>query len=216
MIQIARALVDQRKGIAALAGITFSFDPQIATLDTFPRCLITVRTPGQAFRGFAVVPFFATERITMNPEDQASDDLEAKVDLVTRAILAAPISYTRACRIHSQDKGPEVLGMSGSSREALITWAGYASWDTRPSFVLSATSLSVLAAGVIGSTVTVTTEADAAWTAVSNDAWITITAGATGTGTGTVTYTVAANVGTSRTGTMTLANQTFTVSQAAP
>jgi len=216
VIQIARALVAQRQAIAALSGITFSFDPQIATLDTFPRCLITVRTPGQAFRGFAVVPFFATERLTLNPEDQPADELEAKVALISRAIVAAPISYARTCRIHSQDKGPEILGMSGSSREAVITWAGYASWDTRPEFDLSSTSLSVLAAGVVGSTITVTTAADAAWSAVSNDAWITVTAGATRTGTGTVTYTVAANVGALRSGTLTVANQTFTVSQAAP
>lgn len=216
MIQIARALVTQRQAIAALSGITFSFDLQITTLDTFPRCLITVRTPGQAFRGFAVVPFFATERLTLNPEDQSADDLEAKAALITRAIVAAPLYYTRACRIHSQDKGPEILGMSGSSREAVITWAGYASWDTRPTFTLSSTSLSVLASGVVGSTVTVTTAADALWSAVSNVGWITVTSSSTTTGTGTVTYTVAANVGALRTGTLTVANQTFTVTQAAP
>lgn len=215
MIQIARALVDQRKAITALSGITFSFDPQIATLDLFPRCLITVRTPG-AFRGFAVVPFFATERLTLNPENQLAEDIEEKVALITRAIVAAPLYYTRACRIHSQDKGPEILGMSGSSREAVITWAGYASGDTRPTFTLSSTSLSVLAAGVVGSTVTVTTAADALWSAVSNVGWITVTSSSTTTGTGTVTYTVAANVGALRTGALTIANQTFTVTQAAP
>jgi len=216
VIQIARALVAQRQAISALSGITFSFDPQIATLDTFPRCLETVRTPGQAFRGFAVVPFFMTERLTMSPEDQVADELEAKVALISRAIVAAPLYYSRACRIHSQDKGPEILGMSGSSREAVITWAGYASWDTRPTFTLSSTSLSVLAAGVVGSTVTVTTAPDALWSVVSNVGWITVTSSATTTGTGTVTYTVAANVGVLRTGTITVANQTFTVTQAAP
>lgn len=56
------------------------------------------------------------------------------------------------------------------------------------------------------------------WTAtVSNSAasWITITSGASGSGNGTVTYTVAANSSiSSRTGTMTIAGQTFTVTQA--
>ncbi len=53
------------------------------------------------------------------------------------------------------------------------------------------------------------------WTAVSNDAWISITSrSATGTGNGTVEYAVSANTSTStRTGTITIAEQTFTVTQ---
>ncbi|MBI1763742.1 MAG: hypothetical protein HYR56_20135 [Acidobacteria bacterium] len=53
------------------------------------------------------------------------------------------------------------------------------------------------------------------WTATSNAAWLTLTAGATGVGTGTVNYTVAANAGATRTGTLTVAGQTFTVTQLA-
>jgi hypothetical protein len=54
------------------------------------------------------------------------------------------------------------------------------------------------------------------WTAVSDVSWITITAGASGTGDGTVAYTVAKNPGGPkrlRTGTMTIAGQTVTVTQ---
>jgi hypothetical protein len=51
---------------------------------------------------------------------------------------------------------------------------------------------------------------------VSNASWITVTAGASGTGNGSVGYTVAANTGAARSGTMTIAGQTFTVNQAAP
>ncbi|HJW87015.1 MAG TPA: BACON domain-containing carbohydrate-binding protein [Candidatus Brocadiaceae bacterium] len=44
--------------------------------------------------------------------------------------------------------------------------------------------------------------------------WITVTSGSSGTGNGTVVYSVSANTGTSpRTGTMTIAGQTFTVTQ---
>jgi hypothetical protein len=45
--------------------------------------------------------------------------------------------------------------------------------------------------------------------------WITITAGATGTGNGSVSYLVPPNVGAARTGTLTIAGRTFTVTQAA-
>lgn len=53
------------------------------------------------------------------------------------------------------------------------------------------------------------------WTAVSNDPFITITAGASGAGNGVVRYTVAANTNTvRRAGTMSIAGQTFTLIQA--
>ncbi len=54
-----------------------------------------------------------------------------------------------------------------------------------------------------------------AWTAVSNDGFITITSGGSGTGNGTVHYSVAANSSTNPVpGTMTIAGNTFTVNQA--
>ncbi len=64
-------------------------------------------------------------------------------------------------------------------------------------------------------TVTTTTAA-CAWTASSNALpWLTITSGASGTGNGSVGLSIAANTGAARTGTATIAGQTFTVNQAA-
>lgn len=54
------------------------------------------------------------------------------------------------------------------------------------------------------------------WAATSNVPWVTITSGATGSGAGTVNYTVATNASTLvRSGTMSIAAQTFTVNQGA-
>jgi len=66
-----------------------------------------------------------------------------------------------------------------------------------------------------GANVTVTAPDGCAWTAVSNASWLTITAGASGSGNGSVTYAVAAYIGNpkNRTGTMTIAGRTFTVTQ---
>src|ERR1019366_5560758 len=81
-------------------------------------------------------------------------------------------------------------------------------------FVLSATEASPTAAGG-ASTVGVTAAHGCAWTAASNDGFITITSGSSGSGNGTVHYTVAANSSTNPvTGTMTIAGNTFTVTQA--
>jgi hypothetical protein len=52
------------------------------------------------------------------------------------------------------------------------------------------------------------------WSATSNASWITVTSGGSGSGWGTIYYSVAANTsGSSRTGTISLAGQTFTVYQ---
>jgi Zn-dependent metalloprotease len=82
------------------------------------------------------------------------------------------------------------------------------------SYSINPTSASHPAAGGTGS-VTVTAGAGCAWTAVSNATFITVTSGSSGSGNGTVNYSVAANSGASRNGTMTIAGQTFTVTQAA-
>ena len=65
-------------------------------------------------------------------------------------------------------------------------------------------------------TVTVTASAPTcAWTTVSNAGWITIVSGGGGTGSGSVALSFAANSADARTGTATIAGQTFTVTQAA-
>jgi hypothetical protein len=81
-------------------------------------------------------------------------------------------------------------------------------------YSISPTSASQPSGGGTGS-VSVTAGAGCNWTAASNASFITITSGASGSGSGTVNYSVAANTGTtSRTGTLTIAGQTFTVTQA--
>ena len=71
--------------------------------------------------------------------------------------------------------------------------------------------------GTAGGDDTIRVEASAsscAWTAVSNVPWITV-ATAGGSGNGSVRHTVAANTGAARTGTLTVAGATVTVTQAA-
>jgi hypothetical protein len=81
-------------------------------------------------------------------------------------------------------------------------------------FTISPTGASTAPAGATG-TITVTTQAGCSWTAASNATpWITVTGGTPGSGNGTVNYSVAANTSIlSRSGTITVAGQTFTVTQ---
>ena len=81
-------------------------------------------------------------------------------------------------------------------------------------YTVAPTTQSVLRGGGSHSAA-VTTTSGCDWTGVSNSTnWITVTSGSSGTGDGTVTYNVAARTSaSSRTGTLTIAGQTVTVTQ---
>jgi C1A family cysteine protease len=81
-------------------------------------------------------------------------------------------------------------------------------------FSLSPSGQTFKPAGGSGS-ILVSTQGTCAWTAVSNVDWIAFPPGVTvsGNGSGQVSFTVLANTGTQRSGTITAAGQTFTVTQ---
>ena len=94
------------------------------------------------------------------------------------------------------------------NRAFTITQAGAAC-----TFSLSSISTTIAAAGGTGGTA-VSGVSGCAWTAVSNAAWISVTSGASGTDNGPVAFSVDPNPNTTtRTGTLTIAGRTFTVTQ---
>lgn len=112
---------------------------------------------------------------------------------------------------------------SGSERSATITVAGQQATvrqagvnATLCRYTIAPESQSFPAAGGASGPITVTASATTCtWTAVSADSWIIVTSGASGTGTGSVTLTISANAATTaRIGTLTVAGQIHTVSQA--
>jgi len=83
-------------------------------------------------------------------------------------------------------------------------------------FSIAPTGQNFTSAGGSGS-VSITTPSGCNWTAIPSDLWITIGAVSGGSGNGGVTYSVAANLGAnSRSGTIKVADQTFTIWQLAP
>jgi len=106
------------------------------------------------------------------------------------------------------------VGPGGSARSARSNTFAF---STPCSPGISPTSSNLTTASAATGSVAVTAATGCTWTSASNVAWITITAGASGSGNGSVRYSVAANTGTtSRTGTVTIAGHTFTVTQAQP
>jgi len=82
------------------------------------------------------------------------------------------------------------------------------------SYGLSSTSRAFTTNAASSGSINVTTGGTCSWVAVSNASWITITGGSSGTGNGTVSYSITENTGAKRrTGTITIAGQTYTVTQ---
>jgi len=79
-------------------------------------------------------------------------------------------------------------------------------------YSINPTSKTFKAGGGSGK-VTVSTQDTCDWSAISNVSWIAITAVSTSSGSGTVSYVVQAHTGPQRSGTLTIAGQTFTVKQ---
>ncbi len=87
------------------------------------------------------------------------------------------------------------------------------SFTTSCASALSPSSATVPATGGTGS-IPVSAATGCAWTAASNVTWIAISSGNSGNGNGTVDYTVSPDAAAQRSGTITVAGQIFTVTQA--
>ena len=81
------------------------------------------------------------------------------------------------------------------------------------SYSLSATAATIGQAGGTGTVGVTAFPSTCAWTGVSNAGFIAVTGGSSGTGNGTVTYSASANSSGTRAGTLTIAGQTFTLTQ---
>jgi hypothetical protein len=183
-------------------------DPRVAEFDPSPDH-DAVTSSGQAivqsyllelYRVGESVPF---RSVSLGKPAPATDG-KIRVDLVSvlGTLPAGGVNYeARVSAI-----GPGGSAASGTSNPFSFTST------CAPS--ISPSSRTLTAAGGTGS-VTVTAAAGCGWTAASAAGWMAITGGGSGSGNGTVTYSVGVNTTSSqRTGTLNIAGQTFTVTQA--
>ena len=108
---------------------------------------------------------------------------------------------------------------SGGARVGTLTIAGFTfTVDQAGSCAssISPASQSIAGTGGAGTPIAVTAPAGCGWTATTAATWITITSGASGNGSGMVDFTAAPNTGATRTGTISVAGQTHTVTQSSP
>jgi len=196
----ANASVSLRGGSLTIAGQTFSLTQSGAT-PVFSLTPTSVNIGSSATAG--------TVTITGSPSDAPWTALSN----------AAWITITLgASGSGSGSTGYSIAAnASTNSRTGTITIAGQAFTVTQAgtsAFTLNPLFASVGAGATTGSVAVTATPSTASWTAISNAAWITVTSGASGTGNGTVGYSVAANASVSlRSGSLTIAGQTFTLTQ---
>jgi C1A family cysteine protease len=109
----------------------------------------------------------------------------------------------------------ELSSLVGFGQNTIVYYTSSPAPEPTPDPVtgISPVSVTYPASGGTG-TVTVTQPTGAAWAATSNASWIAVTGGMTGSGNGTVQYKVtASSQTTTRTGTITIAGESFTVQQ---
>jgi plastocyanin len=183
--------------LGAVLGLTISAAPATTTISIVANNGAQSFTPdpATAVSGDSLVwrnNDFTTHRIVLDSGALDTGDIIPGASSAPMTLTGAGGSYH--CAIH-----PSMVGTIGSGC----------------TFSLAPSSASVAAAASSGG-VSVTAAAGCAWTAMSNSGFLTVTSGASGSGNGTVTYGVAANPTTSsRSGSITIAGQTFTITQAA-
>jgi hypothetical protein len=104
---------------------------------------------------------------------------------------------------------------NGGARTGTITVAGQAFMVSQDAGCTATVSPDTIAAPATGGpqNVQISTAAECSWTSTSNASWISVTGGASGVGNGTAQLAIAANMGPTRTGTLTIAAMTVTVNQ---
>ena len=107
----------------------------------------------------------------------------------------------------------EAIHVPGPATMGMLADMGWVQ-DSTCSYTLDKTDVLIARTGITGAVVNVSAPATCQWAAVSNDpGFITVTAGATSNGPSPVTFNVSANAAPYRTGSITIAGQTFTVRQ---
>lgn len=112
-----------------------------------------------------------------------------------------------------------VAANTGAARTGTVTIGGQtftvnqAGAAATCTYAINPTAMTVGDDGAKGLTVTISTGAGCQWSASENAGWLDIKSSKNGTGSGTLTFDVSSHNGSTRTGTLTIAGQTFTVTQ---
>jgi hypothetical protein len=112
--------------------------------------------------------------------------------------------------------GYSITSNTGPARTGTVTVAGETFTVNQAngcSYSINPTSANHTSASETGTVNITTSDSACSWTSLSNDSWITVTSGSSGNGNGTISYSISANTSPPRSGTLTIAGETFTINQ---
>lgn len=187
-----------RSGSFAIDGLSFNVSQPA------PACYYKV-TPATRGHGSSAVSNFFT--ITVAPEC-AWSIVNTSSWIIVRS---ATSGFGNATNDYAVEANP-----SANSRVGVIVVNGATLTITQQgnNCVAMSPTMRSHGRGATNNSVNVTAMAGCSWTAVTTNAWITITAGATGTGNGVINYAIEANPsGVSRVGSIAIADEVFTITQ---
>jgi len=189
-----------RQGTMTIAGQTFTVNQEAG-------CTFSIDHSGKSFGSGG-----GTDSVMVTTSDASCNWAALTTDTFIK-ITSGNSGSGNGTVNYSVDPNP-----AGTPRSGTITIAGQtfnvSETGVPCTFTLGSAGQSFSAPGGSGS-VGVTAPDGCNWTAISNNGWLTINSGSSGSGSGSVGYTVAVNSGPARSGTMTIAGQTFTVTQSA-
>lgn len=192
-------------------GLNYSY-PAIATDSAENIVLTFARTNSQEFGSIRF-----TGRLTTDTTMQSSALLKSGAQCLTGSRYG---DYQGAAIDPADGTKVWVFGEYAANTASVDSFYDWGTWvgqvqfgaGTNCSYTLSPTSNSVGSSGASGS-FNVTTQTGCAWTATSNASWISVSGSSSGSG--TASYSVGANTGSAaRTGTISVADQFFTITQA--
>ncbi len=196
----ANASTNSRSGTMTIAGQTFTVNQSGTT------CTYSISSPNQSFDSNGGAG-------SVNVTTQSGCAWSATSNAAWVTITSGSSGSGNGTVNYSVSANASTNSRSGTMTIAGQTFTVNQS-GTTCTYSISSPNQSFDSNGGAGS-VNVTTQSGCAWSATSNAAWVTITSGSSGSGNGTVNYSVSANISTnSRSGPMTIAGQTFAVTQA--
>jgi hypothetical protein len=192
-----------RSGTVTLGGQTFTINQDAASDCTFTLATSSANIPVGGGTGAFSFHGIGTE-LCVDYNSQPVFHLDHLGNFRNRQPL---VSFSVAANAGAARSGSITVG----GQTFTITQAG----TSARTFMLTPTSVSSPIAGGTGSFGITASGQSCAWSAASNNSFITVTSRPNGTGNGTGNYTVAANSGAPRSGTVTAVGLTFTVNQPA-
>jgi Putative binding domain, N-terminal/Viral BACON domain len=198
----ANTTTSSRSGTLNIGGQTFTVNQSAAT----QTCAVSINPTSQS------VPATATTGLTVAVTAPSGCSRPATSNATWITVTNGATGSgngTVTLNVAANTGGARMGTVTIGSQTFTVNQAGAAPTCT---YSINPTAMTVGDDGAKGLTVTIATGAGCQWTSSENAGWLDIKSARNGTGSGSITFDVSSHNGT-RTGTLTIAGQTFTVTQ---